>query len=103
MWVLTRSVICGRTRSLNCLYPPCIELFPNMHAPHHGVAFAHVQLSDAVDVLTTMNLMHPDNPYDRKVQRRRQTFGHPVWKPRPTASRVQEHNERLPRGIGRAA
>ena len=45
------------TGSLNALDTPRIKVFPDLHKPCHGVALAHVQLRDAVDVFTILHLM----------------------------------------------
>lgn len=65
---LTRCAVARRARHLlNCLYPPLAEVLSNPHMPHHGVALAHVQLRDAIDVRAILHLMQADHPYDREV------------------------------------
>jgi len=89
-------------RSLNAPYHPCIEVFFDAHKECRGVALAHVQVRHTVDGLAVLHALQTYHPDGREIQSLRQLPRDLVWKPCP-GSRVQEHYQRFPGGIGGTA
>ena len=66
------------TRLLNPLYLPFAEVASDAYSPRWGIAFTHIQLRYAIDVLARFKVLKAHDPHDCKMQWVRQPPSHSV-------------------------